>query len=98
MKVIISAATEPKVEDRNDFTSFSVVLPSDLDPTVADSCLAGLGHFDGEHVWVSIDRMRRALELDAEGERSFNRMIDYASSHGWTDEDGTTFRSHVVRD
>lgn len=87
------------VREAHDLKSLSV-------RAAGPGALAALGALgtpsdDGAHVWLSIDALRAAgaAAVD-EGERDswtsgFDGMIAYASSKGWTSEDGRSVRAHV---
>jgi hypothetical protein len=89
---------EPQVSlaEPDDFKAFKLVLTDDR-PSLATQ-LAGTGIAGvEEHAWIEIDAVRR-LAGDAatpEWEDSFSKMLDYARSKGWVDDERATVRAHV---
>ena len=67
------------------------------------SALGDLGTVsqDGDHVWLSIESLRSAAAATlAADERaawldSYDGMIAFATSKGWTSPDGTAVRAHI---
>jgi hypothetical protein len=65
--------------------------------------LHGLGELDpaGEHAWLHVDVLKATAaatlptaEQD-EWVKGFDGMIAYATSKGWTSEDGRSVRAHI---
>jgi hypothetical protein len=59
--------------------------------------VAGLGRFDGEHVFVRPDALRAlagALAQDDTWATKLDGMVSYAEKHGWVDGDGA-IRAHI---
>ncbi len=52
---------------------------------------------DGSHVWLDVARCRD-LGRDAAGDDwvdGYDKMIAYATSKGWTNDDATEVRAHI---
>lgn len=67
-------------------------------PTQVAAALASarLGTLDGDHAWLSIAALKSAGSgRGAEWDRDFDAMISYASSRGWTSDEGTV-RAHLA--
>ncbi|MGW2651462.1 hypothetical protein ACWC2T_42960 [Streptomyces sp. NPDC001393] len=87
------------VADAEDLKSLAVVVgPGVSDETLAGALTAGgLGSLDGQHAWLSVAALRSAGE-DSDAWRSgFTKMIEFATSRGWTNESGNAVRAHVER-
>lgn len=59
---------------------------------------AGLGTAEGEHAWLdthSLETMASALSDDNEWTTGYARMLDYARSKGWCDDESHTVRAHL---
>jgi len=52
-----------------------------------------------EHVWVRIDAIRdlAAPQVGAEWEQGFEKVLEFARSRGWVDEEAGAVRGHVER-
>ncbi len=58
--------------------------------------IGDFGRVDGDHAWLSIDRLRAAgLPTDPHWNEGFQAMITYAASKGWLDSAATHVRAHV---
>jgi hypothetical protein len=70
-----------------------------VDDSAAAAALsaAGLGELSGDHVWLSVARLRAAADASPEGAAGFDGMIAYAAGKGWMSADGTQVQAHVVR-
>ena len=58
---------------------------------------AGLGSVDGDHAWLDAGALRAAGDGSAAWATGFDGMLAYAASKGWSSEDGTRVRAHIVR-
>jgi hypothetical protein len=58
---------------------------------------AGLGDVDGDHAWLETAALRAAGDGSAEWTAGFDAMLAYAASKGWSSEDGSRVRAHIVR-
>ncbi|NAZ87825.1 hypothetical protein GTR00_17235 [Kineococcus sp. T90] len=84
-----------------DLARLSATVAADAPADAVDGALrdAGAGHLDagGEHAWLRLSWLR-AQGPDAPGWlEGFAGMVSYATSRGWTSEDGTLVRAHVER-
>lgn len=83
--------------DPRTFERFHVERPADVDPQTFAAALdeQGAGQLAGDHVQVSTSWLR-AQAPDEEWLEGLAAMLDYAASKGWTDEERTWVRAHVV--
>lgn len=86
------------LEDAENLRALSVELRS-CSPADAADLLADLGHFEGEHVWLDIARLRDLSPLadDADWSAGFDGVMSYAASKGWIDATGSLVRAHLAR-
>lgn len=85
-----------RLVDENDFGSFAVVVHGDRDAlgAVVDA-LAAIGTVDAEHAFLRPEGVQAlANSTDPDWQARFDKMIDYARSKGWTDDDGRV-RAHL---
>ena len=87
-----------RLVDPEDLTSFAVVLEGDGDPSPKALAAGGVLGF-GDHAWVRTDALRRLAGPLAtpEWEDGFARMLDYARTRGWVDDEHGAVRGHVER-
>lgn len=85
--------------DARTFDSFHVVRPSDVPPEPFATALQeqGAGRLVEDHVQVSTAWLRAQAPDDAWLSK-LDAMVDYAFGKGWTDEERTWVRAHVVTD
>jgi len=96
VNVIIDRAG-PRLEDAGNLRAFAAELTI---PREAAQDLGGCGvwSLDGQHLFVEPDWLRRHagdLAADAEWQRNFAGMVEFARSKGWLDKQGR-IRAHVV--
>lgn len=58
---------------------------------------SGLGVVDGDHAWLETAALRAAGDASPEWTARFDAMLAYAASKGWSSEDGSRVRAHIVR-
>ena len=96
VKVDVSSG-ETGLAEADDFTRFHVAAPG----ASASEVVAVLGDdarpLGDDHVWVSVDAVRRwaAPTAGAGWDDGFAKMLDYAASKGWTDDDRTHIQAHI---
>ncbi|WP_168701629.1 hypothetical protein [Gordonia paraffinivorans] len=86
--------------DADDLKRFQVDVHGEVTEAGLNRALGGLGYAEGvEHVWVSVDELVRSSGRadDADWHSAFRKMVEYAGSKGWTDDDGTRLRAHIVQ-
>jgi hypothetical protein len=84
----------PCLEDPDDFFSLEVRWTSELPPLAHD--MAPAGYLAENHVWLDPQWLRaQGGSFGPEWEASFDAMVDFARSKGWTDPDGF-LRAHIV--
>ena len=89
--------TDVSLEEPDDFKAFKVVAPDRdrLAETVAS--FGRPADEDEEHVFVRVEALKALAGdrgEDPEWAASLERMLAYASEHGWLDEHGAV-RAHV---
>ena len=95
MFVTIGAGSNPSLEDANEFHALKVVWTSQAPPEERD--IAPIGRLAGEYVWLDPTWLRQqSLVHGPEWEKSFNVMVEFAHSKGWTDAVGS-LRAHIVK-
>jgi hypothetical protein len=67
------------------------------DAAAAALAAAGLGAVDGDHVWLEVSALRASGDGSGDWDTRFGAMLGYAQSQGWTDEQLTRVRAHIVR-
>ena len=67
------------------------------DAAAAALAAVGLGTVDGDNAWLDAGALRAAGDGSAAWATGFDGMLAYAASKGWSSEDGTRVRAHVVR-
>ena len=91
---------EPQVRltEADDFKAFKLVLADDRPGLGARLAGTGIAAVE-EHAWIEIDALRRLAgdEATPEWEESLGKMVDYARSKGWVDDERGTVRAHVER-
>jgi hypothetical protein len=84
-----AAPPTARLAERDDFGSFAVVVDGTEDRLVeVVDALAGLGSVDadGQHAMLDIEAVRRLADADDTWVDGYRKMIDYARTHGWTDD------------
>ena len=85
--------------DANSFTSFEIRSPT-CDRVEVLRALGDNGRAADEpdHVFVAMSLVRQlAAQPDqAEWDRRFAAMVDFAKSHGWIDKSGEMIKAHIV--
>ena len=97
MIVRITPAGEAVLADAEDFRRFSVRFEPEARGTgPAEAALGQVARPDGDAAWVSEAALRRmaAREGDPEWEAGLGRMVAFARSRGWVDEQGG-IRVHI---
>ena len=91
--------TEPILVEPDNFRALKAVVTGASAATFPGSDRAGeLGRWEGEHVWVSPEKILRwaseVRELDEAWRGDFRKMLSYADKSGWVDKGGNV-RVHV---
>jgi hypothetical protein len=58
---------------------------------------AGLGTVDGDHAWLEADALRAAGDGSSGWTVDFYAMLAYAKTRGWTNEDSSQVKAHIIR-
>ena len=96
VKIDLAAGTADLAEPAN-FGQFHIIVPGGgAAESVRVLGTDGAPADDG-HVWVSIAAVRRwaGPTADADWEAGFEKMLEYADSKGWVDDDRTHLRAHI---
>lgn len=104
MIVVVDAGTAG-VEQADDLKRLAVIAPAAIGAAGLATAIGTLGRVDddGEHIWLDIAELRaRAAATQPVSARdawsdSFDAMIDFAASKGWTDASGAAVRAHLER-
>ncbi|MEC3974374.1 hypothetical protein [Amycolatopsis sp. H20-H5] len=80
------------------FRDLHVRLVGIDDNAAADSLRAsGFGELDGDHAWLDPAALQAGGDDTSEWRAGFAAMLDFAAKRGWTNEDSTRVRAHLVR-
>ena len=96
MQIRILKDLKTRLEDPDNLRDFKVVADSakdSLDQVGAALAAAGAGIIDAGHAWIS-ERWLRAQNGDAAWQEGLGKVVDYARSKGWVDENGR-IRAHI---
>ncbi len=95
MKVVVSRNLTIQREELDDLKALScdVHRSSEDRFTVSEAMAAIGGRLAAEHAWVPIAWLGESN--DEAWRRQFDKMIDYARSKGWVEENGALVRAHV---
>jgi len=58
---------------------------------------AGLGRVDGDVAWLDAGALREAGDGSTGWTADFYGMLAYAKTRGWTNDDSSQVRAHIVR-
>ncbi|MGN6126756.1 MAG: hypothetical protein ACTHON_09340 [Humibacter sp.] len=97
MDIVVDAAGV-RIAAPETLTSFSVLSILELAEVDAALRAESLGHVHDGHAWISAQRLENragALVTDPEWTPRYRRMVDYAVSQGWWDEEHALIRAHV---
>ena len=95
MKLIIDNGTVT-VAAPEDLRRLSVELPGN--PAGTAVLPGGLGRIEGEHAFLDIGALRALARVASSctWDERFDRAMEYARQHGWTDVTGGYVRAHVT--
>ncbi len=85
----------------NDFKEFCILCSASRSATevcgILEMLCDGNKVIDEEHLWLCDDLIREIApdSNDDKWESAFTEMLDYASSKGWTENNGTLIRAHI---
>ncbi|MEZ5375903.1 MAG: hypothetical protein R2733_05265 [Acidimicrobiales bacterium] len=83
------------------FTGFDLLAdPIDADEASIATALGSVGSAAGDdHVWIAVDAVRRLAgdHATADWEDGFAKMLAYAATKGWTNDDSSMIKAHIVR-
>jgi hypothetical protein len=86
------------VEDAGNLRQLHAEFRS-VDDTAAGEALrvAGLGRLDGDDVWLDAEALKAAGDGTSGWTVGFYAMLAYAKTRGWTSDDESQVRAHVIR-
>jgi hypothetical protein len=86
------------VEDQQNLKQLHVEFRGPGDGA-ADAALraAGLGSLEGDHAWLEAAALRAAGDGSPGWNAQFDAMLSFAASRGWTSDDSSLVRAHIVR-
>lgn len=58
---------------------------------------AGLGRVDGDYAWLDAEALKLAGDGTSGWTVDFYAMLAYAKTRGWTSDDQTRLRAHIIR-
>jgi hypothetical protein len=58
---------------------------------------AGLGRIDGDHAWLDTAALKTAGDGSSGWTVDFYAMLAYAKTRGWTNDDESQVRAHIIR-
>ena len=97
VQIHILSDLRTRLEDADNFKDFKVVAATSRDQLdVIGHALttAGAGLVDAGHAWISQAWLRAAKDGDAAWHEGFDKMLAFAQSKDWIDENGH-IRAHV---
>lgn len=98
--IIVDGESAPRLDQASDFTAFSIMSS---DPT-RDAVLLALSESgspapEDDHVFVDVQAVRAwALASGVEPEVwevGYAKMLAYAGSNGWMNDDATAIKAHI---
>lgn len=95
-----SAPTIVSLREVDDLAHFSVRVSPGCSTEGVETALtsSGAGRLDGDEATINVDWLRQRTASHSEQWQSdFAKMLDYASSKGWTDPARTVVRAHVTQ-
>ncbi len=99
MYVAIDSRTRrASLADPENFQQFHVaVAGAETDTALAALGSAGAPTDEDDHVWVSVAAVRGWAEgrVGEDWEQGFQKMLDYAGSAGWLDDERRHIRAHI---
>jgi hypothetical protein len=94
MRINIDHATNKAVlQDADDLKRLDATVIGGTGPTE----IAGIKRRDGEHIWFGIDELEALAGQQLEQwHADFRKMIAYAESKGWVDDELNAVRVHTA--
>ena len=86
------------VEDAQNLKQLHAELHGVDDDSAAEALrTAGLGRIDGDYAWLDADALKAAGDGSSGWTVDFYAMLAYAKTRGWTNDDESQVRAHIVR-
>lgn len=95
MRIVVDPRGEARLDERDDFRSFSLLM--ECAPDQLDEAISRWGRLEGDgHAWVSRSWLiENGRSNDPSWIEQFEKMSAYAANSGWVDASGA-IRAHVV--
>lgn len=97
--MLITIAEDVRIEQVDDLTAFALFSTHTIAEIDARLRRAGLGYVADAHAWIDAEKLRTRASAAATSETwsdKFERMLEFARSHGWWDADRGTIRVHIT--
>ncbi len=86
------------VEDAQNLKQLHAELRGVDDEAAAEALrTAGLGRIDGEQAWLNAEALKVAGDGSSGWTVDFYAMLAYAKTKGWTNDDESQVRAHIIR-
>jgi hypothetical protein len=86
------------VEDAQNLKQLHAEIRGVDDDAAAEALqAAGLGTIDGDHVWLDAEALKAAGDGSSGWTVDFYAMLAYAKTRGWTSDDQSQIRAHIIR-
>jgi hypothetical protein len=86
------------VEDAQNLKQLHAELRGVSDDAAAEALrTAGLGRIDGDEAWLNADALKEAGDGSSGWTVDFYAMLAYAKTRGWTSDDESQVRAHIMR-
>ena len=93
-----SGGVRATVEDAGNLKQLHAELRGVTDDAAAEALrVAGLGTLEGDHAWLVADTLKAAGDGSSGWTVDFYAMLAYAKTRGWTSDDESRIRAHVIR-
>ena len=95
-----SATSIVSLREEDDLARFSLRVSPGCSCERVETALtsSGAGRLDGDEASINVDWLRQHTASHSEQWQSdFDKMLDYASSKGWTDPARTVVRAHITQ-
>jgi hypothetical protein len=93
-----AGGTRATVEDAQNLKQLHAEFRGVDDATAAEALrTAGLGLVDGDYAWLDAETLKLAGDGSSGWTVDFYAMLAYAKTRGWTNDDQSQVRAHIIR-